>query len=380
MSLSWALWRLGTGSVTSRPLGVFRAAIGVAAVVKGVDIAFRLRHEEKIWWEAVGLPTELLPLFLGLWFLAALALLVGYRSRFAALTIAGLTAFFIRFSDVYGNHFYLLGTLALLLSLSDCGAYASLDSRRRGIREQVPRLPVTLIQIQISVVYLFSAIGKFNTDFVPGNVLFYRGQNAFMLPDLEPVAFVPLFMGMAVGAIGLELFIAVGLWFDRVRPAVFALGLALHTGMIVILSDDLPRFARLVLFAFLAFACYLLFVKAPLHARVVVWDDSCSFCSTWVRWFKRLDWLGAFRFVGLNDVEEYRHLGVTPESAAEAVQLVELDGRIHGGFEAVRRVLQVLPLTFLWAPYLGLRPVRAIGDRAYRAVAARRTCQIAYAR
>jgi predicted DCC family thiol-disulfide oxidoreductase YuxK len=95
--------------------------------------------------------------------------------------------------------------------------------------------------------------------------------------------------------------------------------------------------------------------------------------------FRRLDWLAAFRFVGLNDLEEYRHLDVTPESAAEAVQLVELDGRIYGGFEAVRRVLEVLPLTFLWAPYLALRPVRAVGDEAYRALAVRRTCQIAHA-
>jgi predicted DCC family thiol-disulfide oxidoreductase YuxK len=69
---------------------------------------------------------------------------------------------------------------------------------------------------------------------------------------------------------------------------------------------------------------------------------------------------------------------VKPESAAEALQLVELDGQIYGGFDAVRRVLQLLPLTFLWAPYLGLPPVKALGDRAYRYVAARRACQIAY--
>lgn len=380
MSLSWTLWRLATGSVTSRPLGVFRAAIGVAAVAKGIDLANELASGLRMEWAGVELPTELSPLVAALWFVAAVALLLGYRSRLAALAVAGLTAFFILFTHLYANHFYLLGTLALLLSLTDCGAYGSLDSRRRGIREQVPQLPVTLIQIQISVVYLFSALSKVNEEFLPGSALFHLAQEAVVPPDLEPFAYVPLFMGIAVGVVVLELFIAVGLWFDRVRPAVFGIGLALHTGMILILSDRFRFAGRLMVFALLALSCYLLFIKAPPRARVVVWDDSCSFCSTWVRWFKRLDWLGAFRFVGLNDVEEYRHLGVTPESAAEAVQLVELDGRIYGGFEAVRRVLQVLPLSFLWAPYLGLPPVRALGDRAYRAVAARRTCQIAYAR
>jgi uncharacterized membrane protein YphA (DoxX/SURF4 family) len=278
VSLSWALWGLVTRSVTSRPLGVFRVAIGVAAVVKGFEIAARLARKETIEWAGVELPTELWLLFAGFWLVAAVALLVGSRSRLAALAIAGLTAFFILFANLYSNHLYFLGTLALLLSLTDCGAYASVDCWRTGIREQVPRLPVTLIQIQVSAVYLFSAIGKINDYFVPGNAIFYGGQAAIVPPDLEPVAYVPLFMGMAVAAILLELFIGAGLWFDRVRPAVFGTGLALHTGMILMLAETPRGFVRLGIFALLALSCYLLFVQAPPRARVVVWDEGCSFC------------------------------------------------------------------------------------------------------
>jgi hypothetical protein len=48
---------------------------------------------------------------------------------------------------------------------------------------------------------------------------------------------------------------------------------------------------------------------------MVVWDDECSFCSKWIHRSKRLDWLGAFTFVGASDVAAYRHTGVTPAGA-----------------------------------------------------------------
>jgi hypothetical protein len=35
-----------------------------------------------------------------------------------------------------------------------------------------------------------------------------------------------------------------------------------------------------------------------------------------------------------------------------------------------------MPIAFLWAPLLGLPPVRFVGDRVYRAVALRRQCRI----
>jgi uncharacterized membrane protein YphA (DoxX/SURF4 family)/predicted DCC family thiol-disulfide oxidoreductase YuxK len=338
--------------------------MGVLVLAKGLELPGTLQGRP-LEWATFELPPKLGPVIAGLWLVAGLALLVGYVSRVAAMTIAGLTAVLILFGHVYSNHVYLLGTLALLLSLSDCGAYASMGSMT-GIRDRVPRLPVTLIQIQISLVYLFSGLSKINEDFVPGNTLFYHAREAFVAPDVDPVAYVPLFMGMAIGTIVLELFIAVGLWFDRTRPAVFGTGLALHAGMVLILSQGARGFFRLTLFAGLALSCYLLFVKAPLRGRVIVWDESSSFSSTWVRWFKRLDWLGAFRFVAASDMEP-----------ADTPQLFDLDGHRYGGFEAVRRILQVLPLTFLWAPYLGLRPVTAVGRSAYRTVAARRTYRVA---
>jgi predicted DCC family thiol-disulfide oxidoreductase YuxK len=109
------------------------------------------------------------------------------------------------------------------------------------------------------------------------------------------------------------------------------------------------------------------------HVRLVVWDDHCSFCRVWITWFQRLDWLRLHRFVGASDPAAYLDAGITPEEADVALQVVGPAGKA-AGFEAVRTILEALPVSFFWAPLLRLPPVRWAGDRVYRAVARRRRC------
>ena len=95
----------------------------------------------------------------------------------------------------------------------------------------------------------------------------------------------------------------------------------------------------------------------------------------WIRWARRLDWLGVLRYVGNEEEEVLAANGITREAADEALHLVDGDGN-HVGYDAVRRAAEVLPLTFLWAPLLGLPPVRWVGIRVYRRVARNRKCTI----
>jgi predicted DCC family thiol-disulfide oxidoreductase YuxK len=108
---------------------------------------------------------------------------------------------------------------------------------------------------------------------------------------------------------------------------------------------------------------------------VVVWDDGCGFCAGWVRWFRRLDWIGALQFVPRSALAG-ASLPVSEEAATEALQLVFPSGRVRSGFAAVVGVAELLPLAFLWAPLLRLPFVAAVGERVYRRVAARRTCPL----
>ena len=110
------------------------------------------------------------------------------------------------------------------------------------------------------------------------------------------------------------------------------------------------------------------------RARLVVWDDSCSFCRRWVSLFRRLDALGALHFVGSSRPEAFAGTGVTPEAADEAMQLVEPDGIVRSGFDAVRAIVAVLPFGYLVAPPMGWPGIRQAGHYLYRRVAASRTC------
>ena len=108
----------------------------------------------------------------------------------------------------------------------------------------------------------------------------------------------------------------------------------------------------------------------------MVWDDSCSSCRRWVAVFRRLDAFGALRFAGSSSREANDGTGVTPEAAAQALQLVEPDGTVRGGFSAVQGILAVIPGGYLVAPYMSLPGVRQAGNAAYRRVAAGRTCAL----
>jgi predicted DCC family thiol-disulfide oxidoreductase YuxK len=105
---------------------------------------------------------------------------------------------------------------------------------------------------------------------------------------------------------------------------------------------------------------------------VVVWDDSCSFCSGWVRWFRRLDWRDALDLRALSGPLPE---GVNRHAATEAMHVVLPDGSIRAGYAAVVAIARRLPLTMPLAPILWL--LSWPGDRVYRRVAARRSCAIA---
>jgi predicted DCC family thiol-disulfide oxidoreductase YuxK len=344
--------------------------VGLAAVVKTVDLAalIYVAHRGNLP-EALWLPILLL------WTSCAVALLVGHRSRLAAGGVAILVAFFIRFGDIYSNHFFLLGVLALYLTVADGGASCSLDAHRRGTTEFVPVWPVRLIQLQVSVVYFYSAIGKLNPDFLSGNVIFYRSNEAMLLPNLDAVAYPILFASLSILTIATELFISISLWIPRLRQIAFGLGLTIHLSMISFITPSPKDILRLMIFALLTLSCYLLFLEPIPRARVVVWDNKCLSCSRWITWFRRLDWLHALRFVALSDSGAVRQ-----DRPLEPLQLRDVDNRVHTGFDAVRRILGVLPVSFLWAPFLGIGVVRYFGDQAYSRAAAARSREVAYAR
>src|SRR6185436_17418496 len=96
---------------------------------------------------------------------------------------------------------------------------------------------------------------------------------------------------LAVLAVCAEASIGIALWSRRWRSTAFVVALGLHVSLAAWFAPTYP----LVIFAVVMLPPFILFLDAA-PGRVVVWDDGCGFCATWVKWFNRLDWLHALRF------------------------------------------------------------------------------------
>jgi hypothetical protein len=346
VSLTARMYRFLGERLPSRPLAIARIGLALAVLLElpnSAKVLLRMDDPGVIrvpllpWTPAVtdGLAWVLI----GLWATTALAVLVGWRTRRAASALAAtLATVLLLDQQLFSNHLYLMVLLAALLAVANSGAALSLDARRAGEQAEVGRWPVWLIQFQISAVYGFAALAKINPDFLSGSTVAtsLRRVGPLAVPDawrsMEPMLL------LAVMAICAEAFLAVALWSPRWRQTAFVVALALHGGLALWFA---PTYL-LVVFAAAMLPVLILFLDAG-PGRVVVWDDGCGFCATWVAWFRRLDWLRALRFVKRSELAA-SGLPITEEAAARALQLVSPRGAVHGGFAAVGRVLEVLPI------------------------------------
>ena len=366
---------------TARPeaAGVARAVIGVAAILKALErapVLDRLADPAVVRVPyVVGQPSIAdLPaaVVLAIWIGLGLAFAAGTAAR---VTGAALTALLVTvlLSDqqLYSNHLYLLAWSIGLLTLADSGAALSVDRLRGRGRQRIPEWPLWLLRLQVSVVYLFAGISKVGATYLSGTVvaLSLRDEGWLAVPagwrTFEPMAIVSMLAILA------EIGLAIGLWLPRWRRTAFVVGFLMHLSIALWFDPTVP----LLVFAVIALAPYVLFLDLEPRPLIVVFDDSCGFCTMWVRWFRRLAWLRFLVFVPGSDGAELDRLQVPRADADRALQLIR-DGRRTQGFDAVVGVLEHMPISFLWAPLLRLWPIVTIGRRAYARVAARRQCSI----
>ncbi|MBV9463671.1 MAG: DUF393 domain-containing protein, partial [Verrucomicrobiae bacterium] len=106
---------------------------------------------------------------------------------------------------------------------------------------------------------------------------------------------------------------------------------------------------------------------------LLIYDGECGFCSYWAaRWKHAVR--GAVEFQPFQELEELP--GVSEAECRRAVQLVETDGEIFSGAEAVARLLSHSPRSWarlpLWA-YENVPGLAPISEELYRLVADHRT-------
>ena len=114
-------------------------------------------------------------------------------------------------------------------------------------------------------------------------------------------------------------------------------------------------------------------VSLPPSKPVLIFDGDCGFCRFWIARWRHLtgDAVDYEPSQGA-DIQE-RYPEIPRERFAKSVQLVEPDGRVTEGAEAVCRVLAAARRpAALWS-YQHIPGVASLGDRAYRLVAGHRS-------
>ncbi|MEO7296459.1 MAG: HTTM domain-containing protein [Candidatus Limnocylindria bacterium] len=378
--MSWLRERLER-TVSPRALGVLRITIGMTAVLKALELApvlvrfddaatLRIPYLEGFAIVDVGSA----PL-LTAWIVTAVLFALGARTTVAGSALSFILAgVLVADQQLYSNHLYLLLLLVALVTIGRAGSAMSVDAWRGRGSEVVPGWPLDLLRVQVSIVYGFAALAKLNAVYLSGSVVaaYLRRDGPLAIPgEWRTFEVMAIF---SVLSIMTEAFLAIALWLPRWRAAAFVAGLGLHLSIAILLDPPV----QLLIFGLMILPVYLLFLDSRPHSRALIWDDSCGFCGRTIEWLRRLDWLHVVDPIPSSNTAAREALGVSQAEADQAIQLVTLSsGRHTSGFAAVQRVLQVLPVSFLWAPLLRLPPIMALGDRAYRRIAARRSCNIA---
>ena len=190
--------------------------------------------------------------------LSAVAMTVGWHSRFAAIVVFVLFhSFNRRGAFVFNAGDQLLTVVALILALSCCGAALSLDQRRRTgsfwSAQTMAPWPIRLMQVQLSLVYLVSVqaklSGKFWADGAAASYTWRTDGRWALLSAPEWLSANAILVNAATwGTLLIELAIAVLVWNRRWRFWVLAAGVVMHLTMMVTMNVAFFSVAMFVLY------------------------------------------------------------------------------------------------------------------------------------
>jgi hypothetical protein len=189
--------------------------------------------------------------------LAALALLVGWHSRLAAVVVFVLIMSFERRTPLaFNSGDALVRIEALLLAISPCGAALSLDQRRATgsfwSAQTRPNWPIRLLQVQLSIIYIAAAQVKLSGEpWLHGTAVSYVLRLEDMQRVIAPESFATNALAMNAltwGTVAIELAVGILVWFPRFRPWVLAAGVLMHVLIDVYVQVGIFSYAMLVMY------------------------------------------------------------------------------------------------------------------------------------
>lgn len=251
-----------TGTMDARPLAAARILVGLVSIGFTFEWVITLARAASGKFLTLPVSAYLPPPTLSLvWVLlavsvgASIAMVLGIAGRVPALLVAGVSAFVLLIDQqTYSNHLVLLMMLALFLGCSGAAQAWTVSRTKRATR--VPAWPAFLIKVQITTLYVWTAVAKINPQYLSGEVLQTYLQPWVPIPET-------MLPAVALASIATEAFLAVALWIPRIRTLALVTGAALHVGIVVMLDSPAP----LVGFGVLMLSGYILFAWNPRHAE-----------------------------------------------------------------------------------------------------------------
>jgi hypothetical protein len=199
----------------------------------------------------------------------------------------------------YHHHTYLFVIALCIVGFSVCYEHYSFDAWVTPTREIPHRiiLPLRLLQVQLTVLYVGTFVNKLNEGWFSGAVirsLYDAGSIHGPLGD-----WLMAFLGSQVLSLVLVACmgtIALTLWSRRYKRVALYLGVLLHLGIDATMNVGAYSYIVLVL--------YIAFVDPRIRRTAVIYDTRCLLCTRAIRTVRYLDWFSRVRHVDMYDREQ----------------------------------------------------------------------------
>jgi uncharacterized membrane protein YphA (DoxX/SURF4 family) len=252
-------------------IGILRGLLGVVVLLHlrpfVDDVRAGVSYDDRFWLPfATWLPKVPDALWTALVWTGVVAgalMVVGLCSRAATATAFAVVAVELLASQTHFHHnrtflAIVLGGVALLHP----GQAWSVDALLRRPRREIPLWPLHLLRAQVCLVYLASGTSKLlDRDWVGGLSLWDRVvRHQENVPSWAVDVMTERWPYYVIGpaAVATELFIGVGLWWRRTRPAAVVVAAAFHVSIEIA--------AKVEVFSYAALAALLVWV-APRGVR-----------------------------------------------------------------------------------------------------------------
>ena len=410
------LWmRIWFQQRSTTPLEITRIGLGAAMLL---HYGFATPHLQTFWGDEGWMPRSMLAAettdpwmqsvmfyftapwqwiaFHALFLFGCAAFTLGWQTRFVKwLVLIGHVSYDYRNPALAYGVDAMAACLLLILCFAPIGRALSWDrvrqvhlAKRKDLNLTASLPPFTsrwafactrLMQIQMAVLFFFSAIGKLEgKDWWDGDAVW----QVFVSNDYYNGVMLDLFAShfwlgniATYGTILIEIAYPFLIWQRQTRPYALAGAIFLHLQFALLMN--LYYFSFVMIMGHMSFLrrAWLIGLgewwKREIGDIEMIYDGSCGFCKRSMAWFLAFDGLGQ---ISIRDFRSNPSPVVGDDKMLKALYAVLPDGRALPGFEAYRYVVLRVPGLWWLIPFFYV-PVfsRLLGHPMYNWIAANRS-------